>query len=118
MPYNRLGWCLARRGDCLGHFVLSFLLPWRWCAFFRLPLLRWGVGVVPCLPCGLACGGVSHVLCSWGTLSEDQCSFWGLGWLSSVLCGVRCGHGFCGASRLWVGLHVGCGVALVLGVAG
>ena len=29
-----------------------------------------------------------------------------------------CGHGFRGASRLWVGSHGGCGVALALGVVG
>ena len=33
-----------------------------------------------------------------------------MGWLSSMLCGVRCGHYFHNGSRLWVGLHGGCGV--------
>ena len=63
-------------------------------------------------------GGRCLSMCRGCSEPQDQCSFWGLGWLSSVLCGVCCGHGFCGASRLWVGLHVECGVALVLDVAG
>ena len=57
VPCDHLGWHLARRRGCLGCFVLSFLLPCRWCAFSLAALLCRGAGVVPCFPCGLAYGG-------------------------------------------------------------
>ena len=53
MPYDCLGWCLARRGTFCPQFLASMALV----CFFLAALLRCGVGVVPCLPCGLAYGG-------------------------------------------------------------
>ena len=61
MPYDLSGWCLARRGGCLER---------GWCVLFWATLLRYGVGVVPCLPGGLAYGeGVASPVTRSGHVS-------------------------------------------------
>ena len=62
---SRVGMCLARHGDCLGRFVLSFLLPCLWRAFSLATLLRCGVcggGLFLAYRVVLPMVGVSRVL--------------------------------------------------------
>ena len=56
MPYDRSGWRLASAGlHCA--FCPQFLAAVALVCLFLAALPRCGVGVVPCLLCGLACGG-------------------------------------------------------------
>ena len=111
-------------GACCPQFLaaMSFV-----CLFSGHSALLW-CGVVPCLPCGLAYGGaiacpviVADAVwaCVMATLNL-RINFRSGVWVGCSLCFAVfvVEIGFRGASWLWVGLHGGCCLALVLGVVG